>query len=462
MENTGKKVCRHGLNDIWINNADGSVKICCWPNYFIGDLTKQSIEEIWHGKKAEEFRQSMLDGSYQFCDPDKCPYCANETLEEHLVDYEVPEYPTMCSLSYQWQCNYVCKFCRDCHYVGKTDEESRYQLIESEVQKMLPTINKISANGAGELFCSNSILRLLENINTDNNINIELETNGSLFNEDNWKKISNLGKYNLSVYVTVHSFEEDTYQYLSGTKLPVKNIIDNLFFISKLREQNIINHLEIATVICERNFREMPSFVERCLSDYSMDKIRLRFFEPYGVMDRATEWFYDVRNPYHPYYEEFVRVMDSPVLKNEKVWKFQGNKLSRQKEAPYVLEHRNFIDISNLILTENLEDKIKAYCSKYNNPRIAIYGAGKGGRAITQYLHAYGMEINTIFDTYEKESEGPFYHIVSPDNSRIKEYDIIIVSQNLHYEQIRELLLRMCYDGQIISINDFVEELMCM
>ena len=57
------KVCRRGLNDIWVDRADGSVRMCGWANFYAGNLTEQTIEEIWHGKRAEQFRESMLDGS---------------------------------------------------------------------------------------------------------------------------------------------------------------------------------------------------------------------------------------------------------------------------------------------------------------------------------------------------------------------------------------------------------------
>ncbi len=64
---------------------------------------------------------------------------------------------------------------------------------------------------------------------------MELETNGSLFNEKNWSYISNLGQYHLSVSITVLSFHEDIYQELSGTTLPISNLIDNLHFVKSLR-----------------------------------------------------------------------------------------------------------------------------------------------------------------------------------------------------------------------------------
>ena len=35
-----RKVCVHGLNDVWINGADGNVKMCGWTYYFIGKLAE--------------------------------------------------------------------------------------------------------------------------------------------------------------------------------------------------------------------------------------------------------------------------------------------------------------------------------------------------------------------------------------------------------------------------------------
>ncbi len=244
--------------------------MCGWTGYVIGNLLKNSIEELWNGEKAENFRKSLLDESYKFCSKKACPYMANHTLEKILTDYEVPVYPQFCSLSYEEQCNYIYKFCREKKYIPMDNEQEKYKKIKA-------------------------------------------------------------------VIITLHSFNENTYQFLSGTILPVGNIIDNLRFIKSLKEQGIVNHFEIATVVCERNFREMPDFVRRSL-EFNPDSIRLRFFEPYGVRSKSIEWFFDIRNPYHPYYEEFVRVMDDPILENPRVWKWQGESLSDFKEHPYFEE----------------------------------------------------------------------------------------------------------------------------
>lgn len=49
------KVCKMGLESIWINHACGDVRICGWTNYVLGNLLENTIEELWHGKKQKNF-----------------------------------------------------------------------------------------------------------------------------------------------------------------------------------------------------------------------------------------------------------------------------------------------------------------------------------------------------------------------------------------------------------------------
>ena len=451
-----KKVCKHGLNDIWINEADGKVRMCGWSNFYIGKLTEQSIEEIWNGELANNFRESMLDGSYRYCNPSKCPYCANEQLSDMLVEYKIPEYPEFCSLSYQLQCNYVCKFCRHDYYEPCDCEKNNYEKIEREVKKMLPHIKTFSSNGAGEFFCSNSILNLIQNNQLNPDTNIYIETNGSLFTPQNWEKIKKMGDHRLKLSVTVHSFNERTYQYLSGTKLPITQIMGNLKFISDLRKANIVNEFEIATVICERNFREMPDFVKTCLEEFAMDEIRLRFFEPYGVMDLNTEWFYDVRNEYHPYHDEFVEIMKDPIFENEKVWKWQGETKSLQYESPYVLEKRNLMAMTTLIVNQKARQAIKEYL--INTKVVALYGASNIGKAYREVLESIGIKVNTIFDTYAEEQKNANYEIIRPSAEYVNKYDVIIISTETYKTQIIEQLERYCYNGNVITITEILQK----
>lgn len=453
------KVCKGGLNKIWVDFHTGDVRICGWTNYYIGNLIDNTIEELWKGESAQLFRESLLDGSYRYCSRTDCPNFANNRMDEMLVDYVVPELPESCNLSYQLQCNYACKFCRKDHYVPCDCEKENYVKIEKEVKKMLPTLRQLGSNGRGEFFCSDSIIKLIEHEELNPDMAISIETNGSLFNEENWKRIEKLGKHKLSVSITVQSLVESTYQFLTGTNLPMSQLINNLKFVSKLRDQGIINGLTFATVVCERNFREMPEFVRTCLNEFSMDKIRLRFFQPYGVMDLTTEWFYDVRNEFHPYHDEFVKVMKDPIFQNEKVWKWQGETKSEQGENPYILEKRKSDALSKLVLLPNARELLQKFMAEKGNPHIALYGASYIGKAYRKLLSDYGIQIDMIFDTSAECTDEEGYKIRRPSDTLVNQYDLILITTDPFVRSITRYLKRNKYKGEISSMSSLISDL---
>lgn len=454
------KVCRQGLESIWINHANGEVRMCGWTRYVLGSLLEHSIEELWRGDKAEEFRKTLLDGSYLYCDKKECPYCANENVQEICVEYNVPDYPKYLSLSYEEQCNYQCVFCRNEHYIPTEKEKDNIKIIENEIDKFVDQLDTLSTNGVGEVFCSPSAMNYLSNV-TNPNMRVSVESNGSLFNKRNWKKIENLKNNDLTVAITVHSFQEKTYQYLSGTTMPMQNIIDNLYFVKSLRDKGEINRFELATVICEKNFREIPEFVQFALDNFNPDSIRLRFFKPYGVQDRSTEWFLDVRNPYHPSYNEFVEVMNHPILNNPKVWKWQGDSVSDQKEHPFYAEHRKSIVLSNILQADDAKEKIANYFCKEGIGTYALYGNSIEGRAFAKFMLDCGMPFEVFYDSFPTNNACVCgYPVVKPRDNGL-EVDAIIITAMSWTEEIEAFTKRLHYTGKVISMEKLINEVVC-
>ena len=74
---------------------NGSCYFCC-PSYVkneepIGNIFNQSVEEIWYGEKATEFRKSVLDDSYSKCNLNVCPLEFEKNSFEN-EDYLNPHY----------------------------------------------------------------------------------------------------------------------------------------------------------------------------------------------------------------------------------------------------------------------------------------------------------------------------------------------------------------------------------
>ena len=255
------RICKRAVDFVQVINENGDVRLCSWlyDGGVIGRLTEKTMKEIYHSKEAELIQEYHCNGNHSNCNPNACPYVANDTVKENEIEIDkIPEYPESLYLAYENVCNYRCVMCTipDCMQRTEAKErEKKLQRIDKELEKILPYVKNISANGLGELFVSKHTLNLLSKwkpLAKKEECSVLLETNGALFNKENWEKISNLGQYNLSVAITVLSFEEEIYRELSGTTLPISNLIDNLHFVKSLREKGIINYFEIATVYQEK------------------------------------------------------------------------------------------------------------------------------------------------------------------------------------------------------------------
>ena len=240
--------------------------------------------------------------------------------------------------------------------------------------------------------------------------------------------------------------------------MSVNTVIENLHFVKKLREKNIINYFEIATVVCERNFREMQEYVERCLKEFNPDKIRLRFFFPYGVNDVSTEWFFDIRNPYHPYYNEFIKVMSNSIFDNPKVWKWQGDSLSKFKEHPYVLEHKKNIQIGRLLAINDLHDSLYKWMKKHSFRKISLYGLSNSCKCLLQMINPNDALIECIYDSnVTNEMFYCGYRINSINNFKDSS-DVMIITSS-YKDEITRKLKELKYQNPIIHIDDMLDEI---
>lgn len=463
------KICKRGVDFIQITDAKGGVRVCCWMrDSYIGSLLESTLKEIYHSERAEQVRRDLL--TYKNCQVDNCPYLANGTIDNHLVELnEIPEYPSELYLAYEGNCNYNCTCCTSFMNMKEAKEKNwndNYDLIEQGIQEVLPHIKKISANGRGELFCSPRILKILHDwkpIHPKEQVCVALETNGSLFNETNWRKIENLGQYHLQVMITVMSFQEEIYQYLSGTKLPVSNIIKNLHFVKELRKKGIINEFEIATVLQEQNFREMPAFTERCLNEFGADTVRIRPIIPGGPLDRNVQWFMDVRNPFHPYYQEYKKIMEHPIFNHPKVLLWSGScdstigehpGIQAQKKLQKNQEVLNVID--RILAEEDAIKKLKDYMNQKNKKELSLYGIGRIGKLLLRLNGAdEEIPIKQLYDNYTAGKSFGKHPILLPkdgdyQNSKNTAILVTVCSQN---ETIKQELEQYGFEGTILYVN---------
>ena len=454
------ELCRRTIEFVQVINEEGEVRIYGWlkDGGIIGRLTDNTMEEIYHSTEAELIRAYHANKDYSNCNPNACPFVANNNVEENFIQIdEVPQFPPALYLAYENVCNYRCVMCgvHDCRKcTDAVEREKKLDKVDAELLKILPYVKKISANGLGELFVSKHTLKLLSEwrpIAEPAECSVVLETNGALFNEKNWSQISNLGQYHLEVAITVLSFDEDTYQELSGTKLPISNLIDNLCFVTSLRKKGIINHLTIATVYQEKNFRELPQFAKRCIEEFSADYVRLRPVDVWGEDDMNC-WLRDVRNEYHPYHKEFLEVMKDPIFKHPKVHDWGGGQPSGLGPEPYVRMRAKYHLIENIFCNENFAKEV---ANEVETEQVVVYGMTVVGKALTSML----KENYAIPFLLDRGMNGENYMgipIFAVNHLKGLDRNVtVIVALDRNGEAVVELLKREGFQ-KVISINDLV------
>lgn len=425
----------------------GRVRLCCWlKDGVIGSLMEKSVKELWHGERAKKIHEKLSCFDYSNCVLDYCSYLSTKTIDMHLKDIgEIPDLPDRVLLAFEHTCNYHCRYCRrDNEHVNEEMEEG-YRIIERRLAEVLPYVHEIAANGLGELFASPHTLNLLSNwkpIQDGRKKFVELETNGSLFNKENWQKIENVGQYHLHVAVTVNSFDNNTYQSLSGTNLPVDQVIDNLHYIKELRKKGIVNYFEIATVYQERNFRTLPEFVRKCLEEFEADYIRLRPVNLHNIYSREEEWFDDIRGVYHPYHQEFLELMKHPILQHPKVHDWGGGlpsstgkhpAVTRLNECQRLLQRENKKNeiIESIIDSPHIYTrKIKKIMEMTCQDNVLIYGAGIVGKVLWNALHNDIKKVDFL-DRFMNERKYQGAQIINPQEkiySENNESAVVVVT----------------------------------
>lgn len=452
------KICKQALY-VQIIDGIGTVRACGWAGYYLlGNLRDNTLSEVYHSEAAKKFRQTLIDGTYDFCNEENCPYMANNILDSQIVEIdEIPEYPEIISLAYDKRCNYHCTCC-----ISRCDDKLEPEIqekIEREVRGALPYVKTFSANGLGEFFVSDSMIKLVSEWKPEDiqDAEFELETNGSLFTRENWQKVSNIGRAKLSVTITVHSFDNATYQLLSGTKINIDKVIENLLFVKELRAQGEIDHLEIAIVMQERNFRELPEYIARCLNEFGADRVRVRRFLPEKAMDENIEWFFDIRNPLHPYHQEYLEIMKHPIFNDPRVFIWTGDHLSNRGEIP---AKANYEAMRALFLTENIGKKLSDYLIAHGYTHIALYATTDVGRALMKVLKGEEVVVDSIYDrnTCLKGWEG--LNVIKPTHDNLENLKTpLLVTLVARHDEMEEFLRCHGYGGEILSLKGILEHI---
>lgn len=472
-------------------DPNGEVRACSWTSNSLGNILKDGLEAVWHGEAAEKVRDSIRDGSFAFCQKNFCPFLANNSLpdisEENFAEvlakeipqfppyqvltgikkakkysdlFRVEEMPVEFDFAYDRICNHACPTCRDNILCLPEEEKQAIQDTCRLVAPYLKNVEYLDISGAGDVFSSPYMMDILRNLNSEKeDLIIDLETNGALFDEHHWEQIRHIEKYNVCANLTTNSWEKDTYTYLNGGVGDYEKLMQNMHFIKSLREQGKIKCLTLSMVIQDRNFRELPEFIRRSFEEFGADYVNLKPVYHWFCLSEEDFWFKDVSNPKHPYHADYKKILENPILKDPRVYWWDGYNVHEAKQHP---AHKSDY-IAQMLLkffyAADYKEKLVKLIKSKNYGNVAVYGAGDVGKVLCTVLSDTEVRPQLVIDKYRKEENFCGIDMINFFKFHAYEIDTIIVTPVYYMMTIKQDLKKLGFRGNIINIMDLIQEL---
>lgn len=249
--------------------------LCC-PNWLPNPIRATSALAAWNSETAREIRQSILDGSFSFCQ--NCPYLSEKTgpvKPLDMVDDEVMKDiienkrttlqrgPVWLNFSHDPSCNLTCPSCR-VKPARSTPHalHRRKRIMDRTLMELKDHLQWLYLSGSGDPFGNPLYFELLRELKeTDHpRLKLYLHSNGQLFDRQRWQDIAAINQRVKWVHISVDAASRETY--LLNRKSNWETLLKNLDFISSLRQHGPVEIFEISMVVQQNNWQEMLQFIE--------------------------------------------------------------------------------------------------------------------------------------------------------------------------------------------------------
>jgi len=216
-------------------------------------LDFDSIDDVMQSTKLKEIQDSITDKTFKFCD---IRYCGIEKQSQGTPDTNVHLH-----LGIDNSCNLSCPSCRERVIFDASPEyvDEKIQWVDRIVSWIATSTCTfyITVGSNGEPFASPIYLYLLKQIQTLDNVQLTIRTNGTL-------KLSNLPKTLTNLYISIDAGSREVYEQVRrGGRWEA--LLKNLQYLKDLAQYPVTANF----VIQKANLLDMLNFAKLC-QEYNM------------------------------------------------------------------------------------------------------------------------------------------------------------------------------------------------
>lgn len=306
---------------------DHKMYMCC-PQWLPEDLgNPNNIADNWKSKKAENIRESILDGSYNYCIESRCPkltglkhgnshgFITKEEFNRRQAEFK-GTLPRSLKFNFDQSCNLKCPSCRTSfiNYDGPERERTE-ELIKNIESQLSKGLTHIECTGSGDPFFSRTFRKWMMTFDPKKYPkldSIHLHTNATLWNKSNWDRMQTIHPFVKSCEISIDASNKETYENKTRIGGDWDKLIENLYFIATLPNLGTVT---ASFVVQEDNFKEMNEFYNLVHSIFDKTgKNWMVFFNRvvnWGTFTQEQFNKVDINNPNHIKYSEFIQIFNT-------------------------------------------------------------------------------------------------------------------------------------------------------
>lgn len=226
----------------------------------IGNLNEHSLEELFSSQWIEEFRGTIIDQSFRYCDKDHCGKIWNLDEIDSFDSIDKPTLPTNIFLqNLDLSCNLACPSCRLSHYYVKERNPAADFILDS-LKKSYQDFDKpvyLTGDGEGEMLASQSYLHFLESPGLPKCFKICINSNGNLLTK-RLDLVDKLGSQLCDINICFDASNQETYKKVRG---------GNLDLVKKGVQEVIARGVNVTAqfVVQKENYQEILEYRDMCL-----------------------------------------------------------------------------------------------------------------------------------------------------------------------------------------------------
>ena len=334
-------VCAVPFNSLELH--DHKRFLCCasWLKKYLPE--DSSPRDAWNSKEANDIRDSILDGSYKYCDELHCPFLRQlkfmgnvgrvkplypktdipstlqSQIDKHIKGEDLT--PTTIQFSFDRTCNLKCPSCRVKIF---TASKKKIAEVEATIQQIedqyADTVELLYITGSGDPFVSVGFRAFLRNFDKKKYPKlkkIHLHTNATKWTPEMWASMPNVHKYVKSCEISIDAATKYTYENKTRIGGNWDTLISNLRFIATIPT---ISYIKPSFVIQAANYKEIPAFYN-LMKEIFGKKANIFFgkITNWGTFSDEEFKKQEIWNPEHPDHEDFLKIIRE-TLPADQAW----------------------------------------------------------------------------------------------------------------------------------------------